>query len=182
MKAISKIVVIFLFVFAAVAAKAQNDAISKYFNQYVNDNRFTVVYISPKMFDMFTKLDIAELAGEGDKDAQIALEVAKDLRGLRILTTKETPDKFYKEATQKIGTTGYESLMTVRSKEGENVQFFVKDNGGEIVHELLLFVGGGEFVMLSIEGNISLKKIGKLAKMMDVKGAKHLEELDKKQK
>lgn len=180
MNSILKFVFAITVICFAIPVAAQNDAISKYFNQYVNDENFTVVYISPKMFDMFAKLDIAELADEGDPEAKVALEVIKDLKGLRILTTEKTPAVYYKEAMSKLNTSGMESLMTVRSKEGENVNFYVKDDGGNIIHELLLLVGGDEFVMLSFEGNIDLKKIGKLAKMMDVKGASHLEELDKK--
>lgn len=180
MKSIMKSLLIFALTVCSTGLFAQNDAISKYFNQYVDDPRFTVVYISPKMFDMFAKMDIAELAADGDKEAQIAMEVVKDLKGLRILTTEEEPEKFYKEALAKLKSNSMESIMKVRS-DGENVEFFVKDDGGSIIHELLLLVGGDEFVMLSFVGNIDLKKIGKLAKMMDVKGAEHLEELEKKQ-
>jgi hypothetical protein len=180
MSTIFKTAVTTLLIFGSLSLYAQSDAISKYFSQYVNDDRFTVVYISPKMFDMFVKMDIAELASEGDPEARIVLDVIKDLKGLRILTTEVTPDKFYQEAKAKITPQSMETLMTVRTKEGENVNFYVRDNGGDIVHELLLLVGGKEFVMLSFEGNIDLKKIGKLAKAMDVKGAKHLEELEKK--
>jgi hypothetical protein len=178
MKSIMQSILVFALSLVAVSGFAQDDAISKYFNQYVDDDRFTVVYISPKMFDMFAKMDIQELAGEGDKEAKVALEVVKDLTGLRILTTEENPQKFYEEALAKLKSNKMESIMKVRS-EGENVEFFVTDDGGDNIKELLLLVGGDEFVMLSFTGNINLKKIGKLANMMDVKGAEHLDELEK---
>ena len=178
MKSIMQSFLVFAFTLITVSAFSQDDAISKYFNQYVDDDRFTVVYISPKMFDMFAKMDIKELAGEGDQEAKVAMEVVKDLTGLRILTTEETPDKFYNEAISKLKSLKMESIMKVRS-DGENVEFFVKDDGGDNIKELLLLVGGDEFVMLSFTGNINLKKIGKLANRMDVKGAEHLDELEK---
>jgi len=150
------------------------DAITKYFNQYVDDERFTVVYISPKMFEILGKLDIDELQ---DEEAQIIMDVVSELEGLRVLTTEETPLKFYEEAKSKINTKEYEVLLTVRD-EGENVQFLIKDEGNTI-NELLLLVGGeDEFVLLSFMGNIDLDKIAQLAKKLDVKGVEHLDKLE----
>lgn len=153
---------------------AQSDAITKYFDQYVNDDRFTVVYISPKMFEVLGKLDLEELK---DEEAQMIMDVVKDLKGLRVLTTEISPQKFYEEAKSKINTKEYEILLTVRD-DGENVQFLIKDEG-DTINELLLLVGGeDEFVMLSFVGDIDLDKISKLAKKLDVKGVEHLDKLD----
>ena len=156
---------------------AQSDAISKYFEQYMDDERFTVVYISPKMFEILGKLDLDELKEE---EAQIIMDVVKDLKGLRVLTTEESPLDFYNEAKSKINTSEYEILLTVRD-EGENVQFLIKDSG-DIINELLLLVGGqDEFVMLSFMGDIDLDKISQLAKKLDVKGVDHLDKLDEEE-
>ncbi len=162
-------------------ANAQNDAISSYFDQYVENDDFTVVYISPKMFNMITKLDLNELEDvKNEPEAQMALELISNLKGLRVLTTEKNPLKFYEEAITKIPTNNYDLLMSVRDK-GENVRIFTKDNGGSIIHELLLLVGGGtEFVMLSLTGDIDLEKVGNLAKIMDIKGAEHLDKVKDK--
>lgn len=153
---------------------AQSDAITKYFNQYVDDERFTVVYISPKMFEILGKLDLEELQ---DEQAQIIMDVVSELKGLRVLTTEITPMKFYEEAKSKINTNEYEILLTVRD-EGENVQFLIKDDG-DTINELLLIVGSeDEFVLLSFMGNIDLNKIAQLAKKLDIKGVEHLNKLD----
>lgn len=155
---------------------AQDDAIERYFDQYVDDERFTVVYISSKMFQLISKLDLDEVSE--DKEAKVALEVIEDLRGLRILTTDILTNQFYKEAIKKIDTNDYEVLMKVRDGE-ENIHFWVKeDASGDIINELLLLVGGEEdFVLLSFIGNIDLDKISKLAKTIDVNGVEHLEKL-----
>ncbi len=153
---------------------AQTDAISRYFDQYINDERFTVVYISPKMFEVLGKLDLKEMK---DEEAQLIMDVVKDLKGLRVLTTEVSPLKFYEEAKSKIKTSEYEILLTVRD-EGENVQFLIKDEA-DTIKELLLLVGGeDEFVMLSFIGDIDLDKISKLAKKLDVKGVQHLDKLE----
>lgn len=167
MKSIKNLLVLFAFAMA-FSMQAQTDAVSKHFSDYVEDEKFTVVYISPKMMDMIANVDDTT-----DKDV---MEALKDLSGLRILTTEQTPTKFYKEAITKLTSSDLESLMTIKSNDGENVNFFVRSNGDK-TEELVLLVEGEEFVMLSMEGNINLKKVSKLAKALDIKGAEHLEEL-----
>jgi vacuolar-type H+-ATPase subunit F/Vma7 len=162
----------------SVSASAQDDAISKYFNKYADDEKFTVVYISAKMFEMLGKLDLDELE---DKETEAIMEVVKDMRGLRVLTTEHNAIQVYEDAIKTINTKGYEQLMTVRTDE-ENVQFLVKESG-DVINELLLLVGeANEFVMVSFVGSIDLNKISKLAKVLDVEGAEHLEKLEEEKK
>lgn len=165
---------IILFLGLSMPAFSQDDAIGRYFDQYIEDERFTVVYLSPKIFEILGKLDLEDLE---DEEAEEVMEVVKDLKSLRILTTEVNTDAFYKEAKAKIDTREYETLMTVRDGK-QNVNFLVKDEGN-IIHELLLLVGGDEeFLLMSFIGNIDLKKISKLAKSVDVDGMDYLENLD----
>jgi hypothetical protein len=159
--------VIFSFLFLALGSSASyaqddvNDAISKYFTKYLEDERFTVVYISPKMFSLFKKMDV----NLDDDEAEAIMEVVDDLKSLRILVCEDetNTDQLFKEATQNIDTDEYEVLMTVRNKTEEKVDFLIKDEG-DIINELLLLVGGGDtFVLMSFVGNINLDNIGKLA-------------------
>ena len=85
--------------FLAISVNAQNDAISKYFDQYLDDDNFTVVYVSGKMFSMISKVDIEELQ---DEEAQIIMDVAKDIKGLRVLVTDIDPKQYYKQARKLI--------------------------------------------------------------------------------
>lgn len=160
-----------MMVVAIASSFGQADAIEKYFDKYMDDENFTVVYISPKMFQMISKIAPDDM----DQDTK---DVIKDLKGLRILTTEYNTKAFYKEAKSLINTGEYEILMTVRD-EGTNVEFLVKDTG-DVINELLLLVGGDEFVMMSFVGNIDLDKISKLANSLDIDGAKHLDKLDDK--
>ena len=41
----------------AFSASAQNDAITRFFDQYAEDERFTVVYIAPKLFQLAAKIE-----------------------------------------------------------------------------------------------------------------------------
>jgi hypothetical protein len=158
----------------ATKMAAQTDAITRYFDKYLEDDNFTVVYITPKMFQMIAKLDLK------DKDAREIKEILQDLKGLRILQTEVNPVQHYKEVTAQFNAAEYELLMTVRDK-GDNVRFWTKESNG-LITELLMLVGGQkEFTMISFIGNIDLNKISKLANNLKVDGIEHLGKIkDKK--
>ncbi len=152
-------------------ASAQTESVSaidKYFQQYVEDERFTVVYISSKLMSMFGKLDVESMEMDDEETAAI-IDLASDLEGIRILVAEEDAAGLYKEAKSKIDTKEYEVLMTVRNKDEENVDFLIKDEG-DIIQELLLLVGGGDqFVLMSFAGIIDMNKIARLINEFDDK-------------
>lgn len=161
----------FIILASSLSSFAQEDAIMRYFSKYVDDERFSAVYISPKMFGMVAKVEIADMEPE-------VQEVIRSMKGLRILHTEQNALQFYNEALKSISTNEYELLLTARDN-GENVRFMVKDNG-DIVQELLMIVGGEKnFAMLSFLGNIDLKKIGKLAKALNIDNLQYLDKLEK---
>lgn len=176
-----KISLSLLFLGVVMMVQAQTNAIDKYFNQYIDDERFTVVFVSPKFFNImdkvFSNLDLE--TDDVDKE-QIAaiMDIAKEMKELRILTTDVTPNKFYKEARAKIDTKEYEVLMTVRTKEKTNVEIFIKEGPNDNIQEMLLFAGGGtagreegdeetDFVIISFIGNIQLDKVSELINKID---------------
>jgi len=165
---------IIVFFFFIVSASAQQDAINQFFEKYRDNSAFTQINISPKMFEMFAQMD-TDLDMDEETKAMI-----KSLKGLKILTTDTNPRKYYDEFTAKVGMSAYEELMTVRDGDSD-VKFLVKDsNGGNIVNELLLLVGGEDnFVLMSFNGKIQLDKIGKLAKNINISGSEHLDKLGK---
>lgn len=166
----SLILSLFVILSTTLSSFGQDDAITKYFNKYVDDTRFSAVYISPKMFEMFSKMEIEDMEPE-------VQEVIRSMKGLRILHTEENAMQYYQEALKTINTNEYELLLTARD-EGENVRFMVKSSG-DIVQELLMIVGGEKnFAMLSFLGNIDLKKIGKLAKALDIENLQYLDKLE----
>jgi hypothetical protein len=151
------------------------DAIQKYFDKYMNDERFDMVFISPKMFDMVSKIEL-----EGDNVDPEVMEIIKELKGLRILSY-DGPEAmtYYNEAKSKINLDEYEELVVARDGD-ENVHIRVKDSG-DIVNELLLLVGGNnEFALLSFVGNVDLKKVGKLGKLLDIDHVDQLERINEK--
>lgn len=154
-------------------ASAQQDAISKFFKIYADDERFSSVYISPKMFQLVSKIKINDM----DPDLQ---DMLKNITGLHILSTHQSPKAFYKEAIAKINTKEYEELMKIRDKD-EDVLFLTKTNSSsDKIEELLMLVGGSdEFSMISFVGDIDLNKIGRLGKSLNIDGSEHLEKIKK---
>ncbi len=161
-----------LFFLLVASASAQNDAINRFFNQYMEDERFTVVFVSPKMFSLVAKIST------DDPEWEKFREVVGGLTGLRVLTSDSLEGglKMYKEALGKVPASEYSELLTVRDGQ-ENVRIWVKDQGN-IIHELLLLVGApDEFVLLSLTGVIDLDKISALSKGLDIDGVKHLDKV-----
>lgn len=164
------IIATLVFLFAMQGAFAQNNAIEKYFQKYEDKESFTSVYVSEYMFSLFADIDM-----EDAEDKEV-MEILQGLKSLQVLTTDENGKKYYEEAIQLINQKEYKMLMKV--KDGDtNVRFLIKKEGN-VVKELLLLVGGDEFVLLSIVGNINLKKISKLAKHMDIQGMEHLDKVE----
>lgn len=167
--------VILISLFFSLQVMSQ-DAVQGFFDKYKNDENFTQVNISPKMFQMLSQMEV-DTDAETDEDV---MEMISSLKGLKILRTESNPMAYYKEFNSTFNQSTYEELMTV--KDGDtNVTFLVKDSdGGNIVKELLLLVGGStDFVLMRFEGDIPLDKVGKLATGLNISGAEHLDKLKK---
>ena len=145
---------------------AQDDAIGKFFGKYVEDSRFTLVSISPKMFRLLSQVNWDTIPGD-------LKQTVSKLQSLRILSTESSPQQFYKEALTRIDRKEYEELITVRNKN-ENVHFMVKEEG-ERIHELLMIaVDDDGFTLMSFVGDIDLNKMARLSSSMGIKGMEGL--------
>ena len=159
--------------FASLTVFSQDNAISRYFEKYMNDDRFSMVYISPKLFDMVSRVDL-----ESDEIDPEVMKILEELKGLNILSYDgEEARKFYNEALGTIDMNQFETLVEARDGN-ENVKIMAQSEG-DYVKELLLLVGGdNEFVLMSFVGNLDLKKVGKLGKMLNLNGTEHLEKVE----
>jgi hypothetical protein len=151
---------------------AQDDAIGKYFGKYLDDDRFTVVSISPGMFRLMSKIN-------WDTVSPDLKQTVSKLQSLRILTTPTTPMVFYKEALEKIDRKEYEELITVRSNK-DNVHFMVKESANKIHELLMISVGDDGFSLISFVGDIDLDKLSKLSSDMGIKGMENLKNVKRK--
>lgn len=167
-----KIIVLMVLTMAASGAYAQ-DAISKFFSKYQNDESFSQVNISSRMFGLFTQME------SDDPEDKEVLEAISKLKGLKIIAKEDARNarELYKEAFSVIPK-DYEELMTVRDKD-KDMKFLIKESGGKI-SELLMVMGGNEqFMVMSLFGEIDLKQVSRIGKKMNVEGLENLHNLDK---
>ncbi|MFZ5971338.1 MAG: DUF4252 domain-containing protein [Bacteroidota bacterium] len=162
----------------SAAALAQGDAISKFFSKYQNDESFSQVTVSSKMFSLFTNMEV-----ESAEDQEVLNAISK-LKGLRILAKEDARDGYalYKEAMAMVPVKEYEELMSVRDKD-KDMKFFIKETSPGKISELLMLAGGTqEFMVLSLFGEIDLKQVGKIGSKMDIDGLDNLHKIDDKKK
>lgn len=152
----------------------QGSAIDRFFQKYESDQSFTLISVTPKMFSMFTKLDI------NSSEGQSFLKVIKKIRGLKILAREDTKDggKLYREASALL-TREYEELMTVRDGK-DDLRFLVKENAQGNIAELVMLIGSDtEFLAMSLVGDIDLAEISQIAGGMNIDGFDKLKKLKK---
>jgi len=168
-----KLAILSLVLLSTLAANAQEDAITKFFSKYQNDDSFTQINITGRMFGLFTNFE-AE-----DEEDQEMIDAVSKVKGLKILAKEDTNGKeLYNEAFRLIDSNEYEELMTIREKDND-MKFLIKEKDG-VIEELLMVIGSEDsFFLLSLVGDIDLKQISKLSKSMDIDGFENLKNIDK---
>ena len=167
-----KIVAVIIMSAAALGAKAQDDAISKFFAKYEEDVSFTTVNITSRMFGLFTDLEV-----KNPEDKEV-LEAISKLEGLKMLVKDQTDNAraLYNEANILIPKVEYDELMTIRD-EDQNMRFLIKEKSGKVSELLMLMGGEREFFILSLTGDIDLSQIANLSRKMDIDGLDQLNKL-----
>ncbi len=163
-------IILFALLCCSFQATAQADVIESFFEQHEDNEDFTIVFISPKMFQMIAKLPSDDMEEE-------VRDVIRDLKGLRIMTTEESPLDYYKSLSKKLNFSEYEELMKIRDEE-TNVRIMIKEDASDKISELLLLVGGEEdFALISFIGNIDIQKIAQLSGTIEINGIEYLDNL-----
>ena len=103
-----------------VSMSYSQDAVSQFFGKYQNDETFSQVTVSSKMFNLFTQMD-----PESPEDKEVMDAISK-LKGLRILAKQDARNarELYKEAftlipepsTMALGLLGAAALLYRRRK------------------------------------------------------------------
>jgi len=171
-----KITILSIMMVFTTLAFAQDDAISKFFSKYEDDDNFTHVTITSRMFGLFANLDV-----EDEEDKELMDAVSK-VKGLKIIAKDDISaseaDELYNEAFDLIPEKEYDELMTVRDKETD-MKFLIKEENKIITELVMVMHGDSEFFLLSLIGDIDLKQISRLSKSMSIDGFEHLKNIDK---
>lgn len=154
------------------------------FEKYEDSDEVTFVTMQPKMFQMLGKMSVSS----DDPEAKEFFELVNNITSFKVITTesKAISQDISSWVTGHLNKSTFEELMRV--KDGEtNVKFYVQEGKDENhVKELLMFVTGIEdanvnvngkkleTVLLSLTGDIDLRKIASLTDKMDLPGGDQL--------
>ncbi len=157
----------------AVSVQAQDDAITKYFSKYVDNDDFSHVTVSGKMFSMINQIEV-----EDDEDKAMVESLGK-IKGVKALFAEDGVDgnSMYKEALGLINGKGYEELMSVR-EDDKDIKFMIKEKGNKIDELFMVMGGDNDFALVSIVGDgIDINQLYKLSKNIGMKEFGHLEKM-----
>ncbi len=170
-----KIIITLICLLAFTGVQAQDDAIVRFFSKYMEDDRFSRVYISPKMMQMAGGFMKSNADGQTKKDEKDMGELISKVRGIRILTADKVDGlPLYKEAMGTLTRNKYEDLMDVQDKSS-SVKFMVREEDGR-VKELLMITGSGDsFTLLSMLGDFTYQDLNILAENTNMPGMKEYE-------
>jgi len=169
-----------LLIVAPLLMSAQN-----VFDKFEDENDVTSVVVTSEMFKLLSKMDLSS----DDPEAQEYLNLINNLNEIKVFTTENVEVASRMNATVSnylSSSSKLVELMRVKDK-GQNIKFYVKKGADENhVSELLMHLtgttedGSTQTVIMSITGNIDLKKISKLTKDLDVPGGENLKKLEDK--
>jgi hypothetical protein len=174
-----KLAILITFMIAPLLASAQNE-----FDSFENEDDVTSVIVTKNMFKLLSTMDLQS----DDAEAQEYLALVNNLDNIKIYTTDnvEVSSRMDAAVNKYVSKSkDLSELMRIKD-EGKNIKFYSKEGSDENhVKELLMHLTGdldGEerTVIMSITGNIDLKKISKLTSDLNMPGSEELKNIEKK--
>ena len=165
------------------------------FEKYEDMDNVTSVVVNQKMFGMLAEMKIKT----NDPEADAFLEQVKTLQNLTVYTTDDlTVSKaIISDVERYVKSSSLEELMRIKD-EDKNIKFYVMSGSDENhVSELLMLVNGLsktmekqdisvggqkrviETVLLSLTGDIDLRKVSELTTQLNVPGGDQLKKASK---
>lgn len=137
--------------------------IDRHYSNYLNDDDVTHVYVAGKMFDLASVL----AAGVDDKDVQELSEFASKIQSFSLI---KVPNRIDAKAEFKKGladvANDYDELIRVRD-EGNRFALFIDEEDNVVFEVVGLAIADGEFVALSLVGEMDLTKISDFVSKID---------------
>lgn len=150
----------------------QNSAVDKVFDKYSGKEGYTTVYISSFMFNMLNSLETDDPEFDEFKKA------TSGIKSIKILTQDGGNSvAFGAELLEMLPRSEYQEMMTVKDQD-EDVLFLAREEGGKITEFLLIVSGGGDDVLIAIQGDIDLESIASIAAGLDMPGLENLEDIE----
>ncbi|MBT8263625.1 MAG: DUF4252 domain-containing protein [Bacteroidia bacterium] len=174
-----KLVIVMLVMLVPFIGSAQT------FDSYEGEKDVTSIVVTKNMFKLLAEIDLES----DDPEVKEYLELVNNLDNIKIFVTEnaDIASRMTADVKKYVSSAkGLNELMRVKD-EGKNIKFYSKEGkSSSYVSELLMFMEGdidgkeGSMIM-SITGNIDLKKISKLTKDLNVPGSDELKKIENKQ-
>ena len=174
-----KLAILVAIVMAPMVMSAQS-----VFDSFEDERDVSSVVVTKNMFKLLSKLDLES----NDPEAKEYLELVNNLDNIKIYTTENKEVAARMDAaveTYLSKSSGLSELMRVKD-DGKNIKFYSKEGKNDnFVSELLMHLTGNidgddRTIIMSITGNIDLKKISKLTSDLNMPGSEELKNIDKK--
>lgn len=168
-----KAIVSFIIFFSiSVGIFAQSSAIDRYFEKYQDDDRFTQITVSSRMFGLFVNFEM------DDPSEQELVETISNLKGLKILASDSVAnvEQLFTEASNK-PKAQMDELLSIKEGEAE-FNFYINETDGKINELLMVGKESHSIFILSLVGNIDLKQISALSKKMNIDAFEHFEHVE----
>ncbi|MCT4622721.1 MAG: DUF4252 domain-containing protein [Schleiferiaceae bacterium] len=166
-----KKIIIVAFIAFAGSAYSQN-AIEKYFSYLDQDTGITKVTVNSKMFELFSYMETE------NKEEEELKEAISNLESMKVIVKEDAknPEALFKEAIKKPGKE-FELLMEVDQDE-EHFYFLINEKNGIVAELLMIGNSDGEFIILSLTGEIDLKQLSSLSRQLNIDHMEHLEKIE----
>lgn len=163
------------FLMAPFLSNAQN------FDKYTEMDNVSTMLVTSEMFKLLSDIDF----DSEDPETQAYVNLIENLENIRVFSTTDskTSAQMSADAESYLKNTSMKMLMSFKS-DGQDVKFYIRPGKSKnYVRELFMFMKGEEngkpmTTIMRITGNVDLKQISKLAKDLDVPGAKELEKVN----
>ena len=170
------IITLLLTTFVTLQLSAQN-FIERYYQDEQLDDRFTIVHVSAKMFELAGHIEW-EAESEEERDIQSILD---QIHAFDLVAAEDVSDAQarYNKAVER-AESSYEMLMRVDDKQG-HVSFYIDENNG-IVQELVIAGAGDQkFGVISVTGEMNLRELSRLASKIHSKSFETMRLMDEHQ-
>ena len=140
-------------------ASSQHESIENFYDKYVGNEKISDISLNGWILSMASKMS--------EEDGT---EILQKITKLRIMLAEEkdiVSKADVKKLMRDVRKNDFEDLMMVRD-EGTRVNFMIREEGKNITNVLVIIHGDGEFIMLSLEGNLNMEDLKQLE--FDVEG------------
>ena len=150
-------------------ASSQSESIENFYEKYIENEKISDISLNGWILSLASKMS--------EEDGT---EILQKITKLRIMIAEEKgiiQKSDIKKLMKDVRKNDFEDLMTIRDGDAR-INFMVREKGNTITNVLVVINDGGDFILLSLEGNLNFDDLKELN--FDVEGGDVFKKLPKK--